>query len=108
MQNFRDHDDFKYQVQKIIDEYLVSEEYCPHCNNHTRLLKVFDCSDRHWRCLTCLGLVYKISLPIKEITREYGAHPTAAELREYADIIEAEGKKRAEELTHLEENKVDG
>lgn len=102
MELFRDKADFEYAVQELLRKEFVVEEYCPHCNNHCRLIKVFECSGNHWRCLACLGLIYKASIPIKEIRRWSEAHPSQEELRAYADKVEEQRKKEEEEAKRPE------
>jgi len=90
---------------KFLEKELVKEDYCPHCKEHSRLLKVFDCSDRWWRCLSCNEVVYLVSLPISggKVERYWRDHPPAKDIRAYLEVVE---KAEEEEAAREEERKA--
>jgi transposase-like protein len=81
-------------VGKLVSKEYITEMYCPHCNNHARMVKLYDCSEHIYRCLACLGLVYTGQIPISGIPdwQEDGVKP--ADLRAYADKLEKEEQER--------------
>jgi len=90
---------FEEQAREYLEKELIKEDYCPHCREHSRMVKVFDCSDRWWRCFGCMGLSYSMSLPIQssKVERYYRDHPSAADLKAYLKVVEAQEKKEEEQ-----------
>jgi DNA-directed RNA polymerase beta' subunit len=92
----------KEELRKYLEKEVVKEDYCPHCGEESRLIKVFDCTDRYYRCLSCLGLVWIGAIPIKgkpqsqgsAVIRWYEKNPSPEDLRAYADAVEKENKEK--------------
>ena len=96
---------FEEQVRKYMEKEILKEDYCPHCKEHSRMVKVFDCSDRWWRCFSCMGLSYNVSLPIQsgKVERYYRDNPPAKDIKAYLKEVE---KAEAEEAERKKARKV--
>jgi hypothetical protein len=100
-------EDFEYKVENKIEEYfrenIFKEDYCPHCDKHSRMIKVFDCTDRWFRCLSCFGIVYNVNMPIfLDKVPRYSESLTSKEVQKYADFLKAREDK---EIAEDEENR---
>lgn len=100
---------FEEKLRNFVEKEYIVEDYCPHCNDHSRLVKLFDCTDRYYRCLSCMKLIWKGSIPLpnNEVARWHEDNPKPQALRDFADKIEAENKKFEEErYEHRNQNVI--
>jgi glutaredoxin len=102
MEEFMDHELARDIEDKIYDytaKNIGKEDYCPHCEQESRLLKVFDCSERWWRCISCMGLIYAVAIPVNltQVPRESRSGGVESKwFFEYAEKLKAKENKDEE------------
>ena len=86
------------KIKDFIEKEYILEDYCPHCNEESRMVKVFDCSDRYYRCLACLKLIWRGAIPLSvdEVPRWWNENPKPESLRKFADLVEQRDKEDEE------------
>jgi hypothetical protein len=99
---------FEEQAQEYLEKEILKEDYCPHCGQHSRLIKVFECSERWWRCLSCMGLINIASIPVKSsaVPRWTHENPRSEDVEAYLKMVKKEEKEEEERKKRIENGGV--